>query len=457
MTTTIAFLSLFFGLIVGRYPAELTVSGPVSAVELRVDGRSVQTLQAPPWKAEIDFGKDLQPHEIVARALDAKGNELARVRDWANLPHPLTKVEVVLEREKLGAPKAAKIVWTDLKGEEPAARLLTFDGVPVTLDASGRAALPPHDLKSIHVLTAEVDFPSGRSARQEIAYGGEYGSEISTELTAVPVRVRRGKLPPAGQLGGWLTSEGRPLSVAAVEEGPAQLYVVRSPGTPTALWNLVSPKPEKEPKPEEKDLTPEERSLRAASIWSNLTLGREDAVRIVFPFSDRFEGSGERELLTDLFTISNDLHTRDRGFPLLLVTARGPVPAQGVRLRFADAVAVAALEATTENRRRAVLLVLSPQMKDQSRYDPAVVRRYLAALRVPLVVWCVGEPEPGSAATAWGKVEILKEKGDVNRAFAALREALDSQRIVMVDGRHLPQSIALTPKAAGVELVGATP
>ena len=34
---------------------------------------------------------------------------------------------------------------------------------------------------------------------------------------------------------------------------------------------------------------------------------------------------------------------------------------------------------------------------------------------------------------------------------------LDAQRIVMVDGRHLPQSIALTPKAAGVELVGATP
>lgn len=456
MTTTIAFLSLFFGLIVGRYPVELTVSGPVSAVELLVDGRSVQKLQAPPWKTEIDFGKDLQPHEIVARALDAKGNEIARAQEWANLPHPLTKVEVVLEREKVGPPKAARIVWKDLKGEEPAARLLLFDGVPVTLDAAGRAALPAHDLKSIHVLTAEVDFPSGRSARQEIAYGGEYGTEVSTELTAVPVRVRQGKLPPAGQLGGWLTSGGRPLSVAAVEEGPAQLYVVRSPGVPTALWSLANPT--QDPKQEESDRRKNEKALQStADVWADLKLGREDAARIVFPFSERFEGSGEEGDLTDLFTISKDLNPQDRSFPMLLLTARGPVPAGGVRLRLTDAVAVAGLEATTENRRRAVLLVLVPDVKDQSRYDPEVVRRYLATLRVPLFVWCVGDPQPGSAATSWGKVEIIRQERDLRRAVAALREALDSQRIVMVDGRLLPQSIALTPKAAGVELVGATP
>ncbi|HEY4592393.1 MAG TPA: hypothetical protein VIJ61_08305, partial [Thermoanaerobaculia bacterium] len=170
----------------------------------------------------------------------------------------------------------------------------------------------------------------------------------------------------------------------------------------------------------------------------------------------RFEGSGEGSL-TDLFTISNDFYTQDRSFPLLLATARGPVPVRGAHLRFADVVAVSALEATTENRRRAVLLVLSPEVKDLSRHDPATVRRYLTALRVPLFVWCLGEPEPGSAAISWGKVEIIKEEGDLERAFRALREVLDSQRIVMVDGRHLPQSIALAPKAAGVELAGATP
>ncbi|HEY4597399.1 MAG TPA: hypothetical protein VIJ02_13445, partial [Thermoanaerobaculia bacterium] len=233
--TTVAFLSLFFGLIVGPYPVELAVTGPVRSVELLVDGKSVQTLQAPPWKTEIDFGQGLQPHEIVARALDADGHEIARAEEWANLPHSLTKVEIVLEEDKLGPPKAAKVVWTDLKGEKPRAVLLAFDGVPVALDGAGRGVLPPHDLKALHVLTATVDLPSGRLARKEIAYGGEYGSEVSTELTAVPVRTRGGKLPSPERLSGWLTAGGRPLPVAAVEEGPAQLFVVRSPAAPASL------------------------------------------------------------------------------------------------------------------------------------------------------------------------------------------------------------------------------
>ena len=48
---TIAFLSLFFGLITGSYPVELSVQGPVATVELLVDGRSVRTLQGPPSSA----------------------------------------------------------------------------------------------------------------------------------------------------------------------------------------------------------------------------------------------------------------------------------------------------------------------------------------------------------------------------------------------------------------------
>src|SRR3954447_10687881 len=115
--TTIAFLSLFFGLIRGPFPVELAINGQAAAVELLVDGRSVQKLQAPPWKTQIDFGPDLLPHQIVARALDAQGHEVARAEEWANLPHPLTKVEIVLEAGKLGSPKAAKVVWTDIKGE----------------------------------------------------------------------------------------------------------------------------------------------------------------------------------------------------------------------------------------------------------------------------------------------------------------------------------------------------
>ncbi|HEY3569006.1 MAG TPA: hypothetical protein VGP73_13815 [Thermoanaerobaculia bacterium] len=437
MTITLAFLSLFFGLIRGRYPVELAVNGPAASVELLVDGRGVQKLQGPPWKTEIDFGPDLLPHQIVARALDARGREIARAEEWANLPHPLTKVEILLERERLETPRAAKIAWTDLKGEKPSARRLAFDGLPLTLDADGRAVLPPHDLKSLHVLTAEVDFASGRSARKEIAYGGEYGSEVSTELTAVPVRSRRGDLPPAAKLGRWLTADGKPLSVAAVEDGPGQLYLIHSPGLPTALWGIMrGTSMAREPK-------------------SMMKLGPEDRVRFATPFSQRFSASGE---LTDLFDVSPEIDIQKTSLLAVLLNSLDPSVLERGPMRTVDAAAVAAQEAAAENRRRAVLVVLTGSARDQSRFDAATVRRYLAALRVPLFVWCLGKPERGSAAEAWGEpIRVLRGETDLQRAYGELQDTLDSQRIVMVDGRLLPQSIALSPEAAGVELVGTKP
>ena len=110
----------------------------------------------------------------------------------------------------------------------------------------------------------------------------------------------------------------------------------------------------------------------------------------------------------------------------------------------------------TQNRRRAVLLVLSGDREDASLYDPATVRRFLAALRVPLFVWYLGTPGPKSAAAAWG-AEEMTQTWHAGAGADRIRKELDSQRIVMVDGRLLPQSVALTPKAAGVELVGVTP
>src|SRR5436305_6185486 len=144
---TISFLTLFFGLITGSYPVELAVSGPAAAVELTVYDRASDWLLGPPWKARINFGRTLAPHRIVARALDAEGKELARAEEWANLPHPLTKVEIVLESTKGEPPRAAKVVWANLHGEAPEAISLTFDGRPLQLDPARRVELPTHDLK----------------------------------------------------------------------------------------------------------------------------------------------------------------------------------------------------------------------------------------------------------------------------------------------------------------------
>lgn len=444
---TIAFLTLFFGLISGPYPIQLAVSGPAASVEIVVDGRRAGTLPGSPWKGTINFGPSLLPHEVVARALDAQGNELGRAEEWVNLAHPPSKAEIVLEGAGSGPPKAAKVAWTNLKGEKPQSIALTFDGVPVKLDRDGRGTLPAHDLSSIHVLTTEVDFGPLESVRRDLAYGGEYGTEVSTELTGVPVHARSGEVPTAGKLGGWLTAGGKPLSVAAVENGPAKLYVVRVPTSREVLEKMGR------------------MGILPKDIRYEMQLGKEDQVRLVFPVPKRIAGSGE---LSDLFDISPAVDYRSGGLPWVLKTLGPPVrpgdrrpdgfvPIPG-EPRIADAVAVAGLQATAENRRRAVLLVLSGnEEKDASAYDPVRVRRYLAALRVPLVVWTLDKPAPGSLAEAWGPSENIALTKNLYKAARELRELLDSQRIVMVDGRLLPQSIALSPKAAGLDLVGAIP
>ncbi len=429
---TIAFLSLFFGLISGPYPIELAIDGPAAAVEIQVDGRSAGRIEAPPWRAMINFGPKLLPHQIVARALDAQGHELGRTEEWANLPHSLAKLDVLLEREGNGPPKAAKLAWTNLAGEQLHAVSLTFDGLPVKLDKNGRGVLPPHDLNTLHLLAAQADFRPYRSVRREVAYGGEYGSEVSTELTGVPVHVTQGKLPPAAQLGGWLTVDGKPLSVDAVEEGPAQLFVI------SAILD--------------EDLDTKASRLQRRT-WD--LLGAGDELIFVSPVPQRIASSAGR---SDLFPMTLPARSPRNGTTDLFQDLRQNdtlVPSPGA-YRVADAVASAGLAAMTENRRRAVLLVLSGDQEDDSLYDPATVRRFLSALRVPLFVWYLGSPKPGSAAAAWGAQPITQPWEAANGA-SQIRKELDSQRIVMVDGRHLPQSITLTSKAAGVELVGGTP
>jgi len=440
---TIAFLSLFFGLITGRYPVEVAVNGPVAAVEILIDGRSAGQMEGPPWKTEVDFGPGLLPHEVTARAFDAEERVVGEAREWVNLPHSLVKAAIVVEGAGDGtAPKAAKVVWANLQGQKARSVSLTFDGLPVPLGVDGRADLPPHDLKTIHVLTADVEFSPLRSIRRDLAYGGEFGSEVSTELTGVPVRARQGEVPPPEKLGGWLTASGEPLSVVAVEEGPATLYVVRSPSAAETA----------------------KLGRKGKGSVRSLKLGSEDRIRFMFPFSERFQAGGE---VTDLFEISPPFEPSQGSLPTLVqrvVRAEPPArqaaakqaPVRSSR-RIADAVAVAGLEAIKENRRRAVLLVLAGNEEDDSRYDPAAVRRFLAAIRVPLFVWYLQKPAPGSPVAAWTEAVDASFVQNVVLSVGAIKEELRSQRIVLVDGRHLPQSIALTPAAAGLELVGGTP
>lgn len=419
----IAFLTLFLGLTLGPQPIELTVTGPVAAVELLLDGAPAGRLTGPPWKGQIEFGSSLVPHELIARALDSEGNEISRAEQWVNLPRPPAEVDILLENGAEGRPVAARLTWQSLTGERPSAIDVAFDDRPLTPDAGGRVELPAWDPETGHVLSVELRFSGALTARRDVVFGGSWGGKISAELTAVPVRLRPGKeLPSPERMQGWFRAAGRPLTVAAVEQGPAELLVVRDLATHSALDRLIT-------------------NFRR----DYLKLGKEDTVRIIWPEARAVAGTG---LPAELFETSRDLTARDGG--LLWFLGRS-VPRVGdpSRQRLADAVAVAGLQALYANHRRAVLLVLSEQPADKSRSDPALVRRYLGSIRVPLVVWTLGDPAaPGVAA--WGGAEGVSSLTKMQKAFSRLEEALAAQRIVWTDGRHLPQAIEITAEGAAV-------
>jgi hypothetical protein len=176
-----------------------------------------------------------------------------------------------------------------------------------------------------------------------------------------------------------------------------------------------------------------------------MRLGKEDRVRFLSLSSHSFKDS---RVPSELFDFGPELTWKDGGM-FWFLTATGDLKTRGQR-QVADAVAVAGLQAASGNQPRAVVLVLDASAEDGSRYDPATVRRYLESVRVPLYVWSLyGAKSP--ASLAWG-AEDISNIPKLAAAVARLRADLESQKIVWIEGRHLPQSIALTPAARGVEL-----
>lgn len=419
----IVFLTFFLGLTTGTQTVEVAVRGPVAAVEFVVDGKAVERLGGPPWRARLDFGVSMEPHDLVARALDAGGKEVGRARQVLNLQRPPAEVDILLENGPEGRPAGARLVWSSRLLEKPSTVRLLLDGRPLALDAQAHALLPAVAPETTHILSAEVLFPGNLAARKDLGIGGRWGDAVSTELTAVPVRLRPGReLPAVKDLQGWILAAGKAVPAVAVEESAAQLLVVRDAEAVPLL-------------------------KRGHWAMPELPLGEGDLGRFVWPFARRASGDG---LTADLFSSVTDFTSRDGGLPWLLSNVRQP---PGAPQRLADAVAVAGLEALGGNRRRAVLLVLGRHPRDSSGQDAGTVGRYLAAVRVPLIVWSYASAETLSRL-GWPAGEDIASNAKLRAAFQRLTGNLGSQRILWIEGNHLPGTISLAPAAGEVmELV----
>jgi hypothetical protein len=261
-------------------------------------------------------------------------------------------------------------------------------------------------------------------------------------------------------MAGWFRAGGAELTPVAVEEGPGEVVVVMDRAAQEDLralagrWAPGSAGAAVVVDPRAPLATPGLRQVRPtpaaalATLRHSMRLGEGQALRFLWPFSRSQEGQRVRH---DLFARSED-HPPAHGGVLWLLAAAQQPPFARDEQRLADAVAVAGMSAAARGRRRAVVLVLSDDPADASQLSPAAVRAYLDRLGVPLFVWSVGEVSD-AVAGAWGEVRPVRRQAWFRDAVDELSGALALQRIVWLEGLHLPQEVALSESARGVRRV----
>jgi hypothetical protein len=421
----IVFLTVYLGLVSGRQPVELRVETAVAMLRMTLDGKPVAALTSPPWRATVDFGTGLTPHELVAVGFDKEGTEVARATQAINIPRPMAEVDVTVEGT------TASIQWRHRMNEKPRHASLRLDDKNVPLQ-DNRAALPKVDMSIPHVLTAVVEFSNG-SARVERVIGGTLPDTAGTELTATAVR-QTGPIPTS--LDGCFASAGELLQARAVEKPGALLILVRDPNPRAALLAMG------------KDPSARQDLLKRSS-QEIATVDAGTVVRLLWPLAANYTGT---DLPTSqLFSYSGDFDAQSGGMLSHLVfEGHGGRDATN-GLRFADAVAVAGIQAADGGLRRAVIVALDGAT-DHSRYRPSAVRHYLASIGVPLFVWSVIGPQP-DLENDWGPIVDASTPHKVHQATDAVRAELETQRIAWLSTDPIHALRASAKPGCGVRMM----
>jgi len=422
------FLSFLVGLVVGVHPIEVAVTGPVSRVEIRLDGETVAQIKSEPWRTEIDLGPTLKPALLEAYAFNAEGRLLGRNRQWLNSPRPRAEGVLISQLDEEGLVIGARLKWNSAEFLKPKGVDFRLDGKSVAHDPDLSVDLQGADPSTLHVLDAEIRFPDHVVVREQLVFGTGYSGDLNLHLTALPVLVDDpDAFPSSEELDGWFEAEGKPLEVADIEKGTAQLVIVRGSSVDDHLEALEN------------------------NLKKNAEEGRVDRLSddVFFRVIGTIPTGGPRGNAR-LIPFSHPKTVGRKGLADELEKARFGDLQFGLHRR-ADAVALAGLEAAAGNQRRTVLLILGPDQDDSSTHSPAAVRAYLEALRVPLLVFDITGNSP--AAEAWRPVDEVVDPLRWLSSVQWLQEDLDSQRIVWLIGRHMPSDITLGPKAKGIELL----
>ncbi|HPA51101.1 MAG TPA: hypothetical protein PLP50_05805 [Thermoanaerobaculia bacterium] len=439
----ISFVSLFVGFVVGIVNVQLMATAEVDRVELFLDGQVVAELREP-FSRPVDLGCEPAPHELVAVAYDERGRVLSSARQWVNRPRATADLSLLVDGGGDSSPRTARLVWRALAGEVPRSVTVTFDGAVLPAPDPQRIELPEHDPAHVHLLRADIDFGRGVVASAEMIVGGPSRVEARSELSAIPLSIEEGAALPAPEgLAGWLEAGGLPLEIAAVEDGPVDVVVVGERSVPEALKRFGrrsrrsrrsrSELPATAPAVPSEAPAPVALDVRLRFLWPVATIWTQSAM-----VANNFLASSSSD---------------EARLDLAWLTARhGDWPNwSGTSERLADAVAVAALTAAEGNRRRAVVLVLGPSAKDDSLVTAEETARFLGRIGVPLHVWSISET-PSPEASRWPAPRTIASAADLDDAVRDLTAAAARQRIVWVEGSHLPQDVELGPLAKGIRL-----
>ena len=435
----ITFLTFFLGLTTGLHTVDLAVDRTVAVVELRLDGEALGVVKGEPWKLVCDFGLDLRPHLLEAVAFDDAGRELGRIEQRVNLPKPAVIAAIALRDYRDGRYEAADLVWRTVDEEEPEQIVAMFDAAPIAVEEGRSIRLPAYDPRRIHILSVEVLFSEERRAQADLAFGGQYGEEVSTELSAVAIELTAGrKTPTVEELRGHILVGGRPARVVAVEDERADVFVVRERSSIpklrdvwTEAWQAAS-----------------SNSRRrfggggTAAQFLDSALRRNDSLTYVLTTPRNVEAADGRGV-TGVFPVYGNLNMKKNGGMGNILTSLHPeVGTLSRGQRVGSAVALAGVKAAGSNRPRAVVLVLGDDFADGSSYEPANVTRYLDMLRVPLHVWRLNDSE--GLLSEWGTGLPIASLKDFNGAMKELKRRLARQFVVWIDGVHLPREISLS-------------
>jgi hypothetical protein len=343
----------------------------------------------------------------------------------------MAETRIAFETDDSGVPTALRVFSESAERMEPLSVYALLDGKVLRPDGDDRYPLPEYDWGTVHIVSAEATFLDGLTARSDVTFGGPYGSQVATELTAIPIVVEGGA-PKEEELRGAFVARGNALRVAAVEQPASQLFMVRDHATLARLSHL---------RQRQDEMNHHAARWRRELMSPELTPA-DDRLRMVVP-----NPTLRRDRM--LFPTTEALDLERWGLPWLATHLTSP-EAHIFGQKLADAVAVAGVRAAGGASPRAVILILTSDSADASDFSAEEVRDYLSELRVPLFVWHTG----GLSPVGWGDAVDISTRRGLGRATRIIRRELDHQWIVWLEGKHMVNEIELVRDIPGVRLAG---